>query len=118
MHIHLETPEQHVVQAYDDKKIQINSIIYESTVIVSKVEIITNLAIHKMEDIAQQYIPLLLQLKPEILLIGHHEIGKFLSIDALRELSIGIECMSMGAACRTHNILLGEHRAVVSVFIM
>lgn len=118
MPIHLEIPEQHVVQAYDEKKIQINSIIYESSVIVSKQEIIRNCAIHKIEDIAEQYIPLLLQLKPEIVLIGHHEQGKFLSIEALWKLSIGIECMSLGAACRTHNILLGEHRAVVSVFII
>ncbi|HHW3766713.1 TPA: Mth938-like domain-containing protein, partial [Legionella pneumophila] len=38
MNINLETAEQHAVQAYSDKKIQINSIIYESSLIVSKKE--------------------------------------------------------------------------------
>ena len=35
----------------------------------------------------------------------------------LSQQRIGIECMSIGAACRTYNILLSEHRAVVAGFI-
>ena len=120
MHINLEATEQHAVQAYSDTKIQINSIVYESSLIVSKAEIITDLAINNIQDIGDQYFNLLINLKPEIIIIGHNNTGKFPPVDIISKLSqqrIGIECMSIGAASRTYNVLLSEHRAVIAGFI-
>lgn len=120
MHINLEAAEQHAVQAYSDKKIQINSIIYESSLIVSKEEIITDLSINNIQDIDEAYLNLLLKLKPELVLIGHENIGKYPPMAIISQLSqhqIGIECMSIGAASRTYNVLLSEYRAVIAGFI-
>lgn len=62
-----------------------------------------------------------MQVKPEIIIIGHENPGKFPPMEFMSHLSqlqIGMECMSIGAACRTYNVLLSENRAVVAGFIM
>jgi uncharacterized protein len=120
MHINLEATEQHAVQTYSDTKIQINSIIYVSSLIVSKEEIITDLAIKNIQEIDDQYFDLLIDLNPEIIVIGHKNTGTFPPFKIVSQLSqrrIGIECMSIGAACRTYNVLLSENRAVIAGFI-
>lgn len=121
MHINLESTEQHAVQAYSDDKIQINSIVYDNSLIVSKEEIITDLAIKNIQDIDDQYFDLLIKLNPEIVVIGHKNTGKFPPMKIISQLSqhrIGIECMSIGAACRTYNVLLSENRSVIAGFII
>lgn len=121
MHINLEVGEQHAVQSYSDKKIQINSIIYENSLIVSKEEIISDLTIKNIKDIDEEYFNLLIKFNPEIVIIGHENKGTFPPVHIISQLSqhrIGIECMSIGAACRTYNVLLSEHRAVIAGFII
>ena len=121
MHINLEATEKHAIQAYAPHQIQINSIIYETSFIVAKEEIITDVSIKDIQDINTDYLNLLMQLKPEIILIGHEHSGVFpplAIISALSQQGIGIECMSIGAACRTYNILLAEQRMVVAGFIL
>lgn len=121
MNINLEASEQHAIQAYGDNKIQINSIIYEHSLIVSREEIITDTAIKNILDMNDEYLNLLLQFDPEIIIIGHENTGKFPPLSIISNLSqhrIGIECMSIGAACRTYNVLLGENRKVVAGIII
>lgn len=120
MHINLETAENNAVQAYSDHQIQVNSIVYERSLILSREEIITELPIKDIQDIDEAYLQLMLQYKPEVIIIGHEQAGKFPPMSIISQLSqqrIGIECMSIGAACRTYNVLLGELRAVVAGFI-
>ncbi|KTD60968.1 Mth938-like domain-containing protein [Legionella shakespearei] len=120
MNINLEAAEQHAVQAYDEKQIQINSTVYENSLIVSREEIIADLAIKNIQEIDDEYLKLLLQCKPELIIIGHENTGKFPPYEIISQLSrqrIGIECMSIGAACRTYNVLLAEMRSVVAGFI-
>jgi uncharacterized protein len=120
MNINLEAAEQHAIQAYGDNKIQINSIIYERSLIVSREEIITEVAIKNIQEMSEEYLNLLLQCKPELIIIGHENTGKFPPFSFISQLSqqrIGIECMSIGAACRTYNVLLGENRNVVAGII-
>ncbi len=120
MHINLEAAENHAIQAYNGNQIQINSIIYKQSLIVSKTEIITELAIKDIQEIDEQYLQQLIKFKPEVIIIGHENTGKFPPMSIISQLSqqqIGIECMSIGAACRTYNVLLSEERAVVAGFI-
>ncbi len=58
--------------------------------------------------------------RPEILLVGCG--ARFTRPPAelrarLRELGIALEWMDTGAACRTHNVLLGEARDVAAALI-
>lgn len=120
MQINLEAADQHAVQAYSENKIQINSIVYEASLIVSSQEIISDLAIKKIQDMDQSFLELLVKSKPELVIIGHEQAGSFPPMPLLSQLSkmrIGIECMSIGAACRTYNVLLGEGRFVIAGFI-
>lgn len=121
MHINLESAEPHAVQSYSDNKIQINSIVYERSLIVSKTEIISDLSIQDIQEIDEHYMNLLTQFKPEIIIIGHEHTGKLLPLSIMKQLGdqrIGIESMSIGAASRTYNVLLSENRAVVAGFIL
>ncbi|MBI2784838.1 MAG: hypothetical protein HYX60_00420 [Legionella longbeachae] len=121
MNVNLEAADLHAVQAYSDNQIQINSIVYERSLIVSKEEIISDLKIKNIQEIDEQYINLLIQFKPEIIIIGHKHTGKLMPMSIMNQLlqqRIGVESMSLGAACRTYNVLLSEHRAVVASFIL
>ena len=121
MHINLEAADDHAVQAYSDTQIQINSIIYQSSLIVSKEEIITDLAIKSVLELNNQPYELFVKAKPELIVIGHKETGKFPPVDFVSALSkqrIGVECMSLGAACRTFNVLLSENRPVMGLFLL
>ncbi len=120
MQINLEAADPHAIQAYSDQVIQINSISYDQSLIVSSTEIIPDLTIKKIQDMDLAYLELLLRSKPEIILIGHSQPGAFPPAQIMKSLSekrIGMECMSIGAACRTYNVLLSEKRAVVAGFI-
>lgn len=57
---------------------------------------------------------------PEIVLIGTGEKQRFLPASALAPLlgrRIGVECMTLGAACRTFNLLVSEGRKTIAVFL-
>jgi uncharacterized protein len=121
MHISLEKPEQYAVQAYGTNQLQINSIIYETSLIVSRQEIISGLEIKHLQEMNDDYMKLLLKHTPEIIIIGHQNTGVLPAMDKvahLSQLGIGMECMSLGAACRTYNVLLAEERNVVLGIIL
>src|SRR5262249_36586611 len=108
------------IQAYNEQSIQINFIQYEGSLIVSREEIISDLAIKKIEDMDESYLELLMHSKPEVIIIGHEKPGALPKpniLNACWKKGVGLECMSIGAACRTFNVLLGENRAVVAGFI-
>ena len=67
------------------------------------------------------HMPALLEIQPEILLIGcgekkvlipHQHLAKLLSQN------VGIELMDTAAACRTYNILAGENRKVAAILLL
>lgn len=121
MQISLDAAQPHAIQAYDENQIQINSINYAASVIVSRTEIISDLAIKTVSEMDEHTLECLMRLKPELIVLGHKQTGVFPPMSILTKLSqmrIGIECMSIGAACRTYNVLLSEDRAVVGCFLL
>jgi uncharacterized protein len=63
----------------------------------------------------------LLDLKPEIVVLGTGQTHVFPDYDSLRlliEAGIGYELMSTAAACRTYNVLVAEDREVVAGLIL
>ena len=115
MQINLEENETHAIQSYSDTQVMINHIIHEQNLIINQKNLITPWSLPLKPNV--QDMQLLLDLKPEIIIIGHaHPTALNLPASistALANLRIGIECMPLGAACRTYNILLSEKRAVV-----
>jgi uncharacterized protein len=120
MHIQLEGPERHSIQSYDSHQIQINSQIYNQHFIVSPLEIATALPIHNLYDLNQHGFPLLMKYQPEMVLIGYEKPQQLYHSELMNqclEKNIGVECMSIGATCRTYNVLLSEGRLVVALFL-
>lgn len=116
MHLNLETPDKHAIQSYGISEIKINDTIYQQSIVVSRQQILTDWQIKSIKDLNIESLDTLVAQKPEIIIIGHQETGKFAPATTMALLSqkkIGFECMSIGAACRTYNILLGEQREVV-----
>ena len=116
MQINLEAKDKHTVQSYSDSELRINSNLYHSNLIVSAHEIIEDWSIKTIQDLNEDSLTPLLRYEPKIIIIGHNQLGKFAPLSVMQTLSkdrIGLECMSIGAACRTFNVLLSEQRDVV-----
>jgi uncharacterized protein len=70
---------------------------------------------------SSSHMPALLEVEPEILLIGCG--AKKIAIPnqhlaTLMSQKIGIETMDTAAACRTYNILAGENRKVAAILLI
>jgi uncharacterized protein len=120
MQIQLETSDNITIQSYGDDHITIENTEYKQSVIVSAQTIIPHWSIQSIQSLTESSVEPFLELKPDVIIIGHQgSMASFpLSIAAyLSSKRIGIECMSIGAACRTFNVLVSEQRAVVAGFI-
>ncbi|CDZ79217.1 hypothetical protein BN59_03535 [Legionella massiliensis] len=116
MHINLEAADQNSIQAYSDEGIKVGSSTYQSSLIISTHEIISEWPISSIQELDEESLEPLLRYQPKIIIIGHKQQGKFApqpTILALAKRRIGLETMSIGAACRTFNVLLNEQREVV-----
>jgi uncharacterized protein len=109
------------VSGYEDGAILINGSARTASFIISLEELIDDWAPAHVDELCVQHMQPLLQLQPELVLIGTGETLKFPSIEhyaCLIEQNIGVEIMDSTAACRTYNILLGEGRKVAAGIII
>jgi len=116
MHISQESTDRNTVQAYSESAIQIRSHSYTHSLIVNTVDEPIAWAIDSLASLDVAGLAPLLESGPEIIIIGHQTPGKFAPLETREHLSqqrIGLESMSIGAACRTFNVLLSEGRKVV-----
>lgn len=116
MQINQEACDTYSIQSYSDTQITINHLDYKNSVIVSRNSIISPWPIDSITQLNETLLAPILLLEPEVILIGQHAIQSqipALMLYYLAQKRIGIECMSIGAACRTFNVLLSEQRAVV-----
>lgn len=121
MHLNLEKPDKHAIQSYGISEIKINDIVYKQSIVVCRQQILTEWPIKSISELNLEGIDLLVAQKPEIIIIGHQDSGKFAPAsirEFLGQKHIGFECMSIGAACRTYNVLLDELREVVLGIIL
>ncbi|MBA2710067.1 MAG: hypothetical protein H0U57_05710 [Tatlockia sp.] len=121
MHISLESNENHSIQAYSDEEIKVNSNLYQQSLIISSHEIISDWQIRTIKELNEVSLAPLLRYNPKIIIIGHKQLGQFAPMPIIGELAqrgLGLETMNIGAACRTFNVLLSEHREVVIGLIL
>lgn len=116
MHIQIETPVNNTIRSYTDKQISIGTHFYQESLIVCTESLLTEWPVQSIKALNEDNIKPLLHLNPEVIIIGHQESGEYPSVRVIEFLSkkrVGIECMSIGSACRTFNVLLSEQRRVV-----
>lgn len=116
MEIQLEAREPHTIQAYSDTAVTVNHEVYSNSIIISRDTLINDWSMIEGSEFNKQSLAPLLALQPEIIILGSHNPDALRRLDSIRQLceqKIGVECMDIGAACRTFNVLLSEERAVV-----
>lgn len=121
MPIQLEASETNSIRSYTDTNITVGQMVYQHSVIISKDSIISPWTILSINDINETTLAPALRLQPDIIIIGQSELSQQLPIAIMAYLSqqrVGIECMSIGSACRTFNLLLSEQRRVVAGIIL
>ena len=109
------------VSGYEAGAILVNGSPKTTSFIISLEKLIDNWAPTHIDELNAQHLHPLLQLQPELVLIGTGEALKFPSIEhyaCLIQQNIGVEIMDSAAACRTYNILLGEGRKVAAGIIL
>ena len=116
MQINLESSDKHAIKSYSDSQILVNYTEYNESLIISREEIISPWPVHSVQALTEDLLKPIIELQPEVILIGHNQLGAqipMILVQFLANQRVGIECMSIGAACRTFNVLLSEMRNVV-----
>jgi uncharacterized protein len=109
------------ITGYGDGYVEINKTPYAHAVVLSSDGAISNWPVAAFDDLKADNFAQLVDLKPELILIGTGKRQRFPKPELLKALisaKIGFEIMDSQAACRTYNILVGEGRQVLLALIV
>jgi uncharacterized protein len=110
-----------VVRGYGPGTIRIGERTFSRSLIVTATRIIEGWRPLGIPDLKVTDLDPLLELRPEVLLIGSGTRQVFpdrATLAALYSAGLGFEIMDTGAACRTYNVLVAEGREVVAALIV
>jgi uncharacterized protein len=116
-----QTAAINVVRGYGPGAIRIGERTYSRSLIVTATKIIEDWRPLGIPDLRVTDLDPLLELRPEVLLIGSGTRQVFpdrATLAALYSAGVGFEIMDTGAACRTYNVLVAEGRAVAAALIV
>jgi uncharacterized protein len=120
LHFEGEAPPTRIA-SYGEGFVVINETRYERSVILYPDRVEPHWPPQDIANLAVPDIKILLETRPEVVLLGTGIRQVFPSNDVLRigyELGIGVEVMNTMAACRTFNVLAAENRHVVAGLIL
>ena len=109
------------ITGYGDGYVEINKTSYAHAVVLSSDGAISQWSAQTFDDLEVHHFSQLIDLKPELILIGTGKRQRFPKPELLKALisaKIGFEIMDSQAACRTYNILVGEGRQVLLALIV
>ena len=122
MKLHLTRPEgNQLITGYGDGWVEINEARYQHSLIVLPNLLLPDWQASCFEELTEVHFERLLQLAPEVVLLGTGGKHRFLHPRLNRHLTaagIGLESMATPAACRTYNILMAEGRKVAAALIL
>ena len=101
--------------------VEVNGKRYSSSLVVSGERLVIDWPATSVDSLAADHLAAILELKPEIAILGTGSTFRFpdpARLAPLHQARIGVEVMDTPAACRTYNILLGEGRNVVAALIV
>ena len=121
MDLTLEKPGDHLfIRSVSAEGIQVADEFYDSSIIVSANLVIPDWPVESVENITEQHLERVLDLQPELVLIGTGARQAFLpplQMMFFYSRQIGVEVMTTDAACRTFNVLVSESRNVIAALI-
>jgi uncharacterized protein len=109
------------ISSYEQGSIQISNERFVNSFIITPSIVIRNWPPQTFADIASHHLEQILEIKPELILLGTGRQQHFLESDLflnVAKLNIGFEVMDTGAACRSYNILLEEGRNVAAALLI
>ena len=121
MDLTLERPGDHLfIRSVSAQGIQVVDDFFHSSIIVSASQIIPDWPVNTVENITEEHLVKVLDLQPELVLIGTGAKQAFIPPRQLMffySRNVGVEVMTTDAACRTFNVLVSESRNVVAALI-
>ena len=106
---------------YGEGHVVVNGKRHASSLVVSGDRLVTDWPAASVESLSADHLAAIVELKPEIVLLGTGARFTFPDpalLAPLHQAGIGVEVMDTPAACRTYNILLAEGRNVVAALIV
>jgi uncharacterized protein len=110
-----------VIRSYGAAELQINNVAYRETVLLSATSVVVLPEVREVGDLAVYAAARILALGPELVLLGTGPRQVFPAASFRSQflsVSVGIEVMDTGAACRTFNVLVAEQRRVVALLMV
>jgi len=110
-----------LVRGYEPGEIRVGERPVRTSLLVSAGQLITDWPPERIGDLRPEHVATILELEPEIVLLGSGPSQHFPDpalLAPLLERGIGIEVMDTGAACRTYNVLVSEERRVVAALFV
>jgi uncharacterized protein len=122
MKLQLEQPAgTYLIRACGPGQVLIGDRTHTSSVIVTATTLIAPWRPTSVQDLSPPDLEPLLELAPEVVLLGTGARQQFPHAELLRILyqrRVGIEVMDTSAACRTYNVLVTEGRSVAAALIV
>jgi uncharacterized protein len=119
--LNLERPgNHHFIRSVDEQGIRVGESRYTRSLIISADHLIDDWPVQTVDSLTEESLKPILNLAPEILLIGTGLKQVFLEPQMtvfLYQQEIGVEVMTTDAACRTFNVLVSEERSVVAALM-
>ena len=106
---------------YGEGYVAVNGTRHTASLLVSGERLVTDWPAGSLEELKPDHLAAIVELKPEIVLLGSGASFRFPEpslLAPLHKAGIGVEVMDTPAACRTYNILLGEGRNVLAALIV
>ena len=116
-----EVQGRNMFTGYGAGYVEVNRTRYSGSLVVGAETMVTDWPLESIDALAADHLAAILEMKPEIVLLGTGAAFAFpepARLAPLREARVGVEVMDTAAACRTYNILLGEGRNVVAALIV
>lgn len=122
MEINKENQQQrYQIQRYDPGVITINESDYHHSLIISADRLISPWQPKSLKNIDSSHWNTILQMQPEIVLLGtgeHFIMASDRLLAPLHEAKIGVECMDTAAACRHFIALSADNRKVTAALLI
>ncbi|MFB3079379.1 MAG: Mth938-like domain-containing protein [Lysobacterales bacterium] len=112
--------EHHYIHSVSADGIRVVDQLCTGSIIVSANRLITDWPVKSPGEITADHVGQILDLEPEIVLIGTGPRQVFLQPEMLMQFykqGVGVEIMSTRAACDTFNIIVSEGRNVVAALV-
>ena len=112
---------KYFIKSYGPGWIIINEQELHRSVIVAPDRLVTDWPPQTFADLEEMHFAAILELEPEIVLLGTGDRQRFPHPKLTRVLlarGVGVEAMDTPAACRTYNIIMMEDRRVAAALLM